>query len=130
MSVTGHWLNLNISSYFIVFFLSYPGLWGIGLIYAGILLRYKKAEAIETIINFLLLGLASINVSSIFSVYFLLPFSPHVSFLRAILKGEMSINPGWLLGLLVNSLIYLSIGITLFNISLKKCKKHGLLGQY
>lgn len=127
-------------SVFIFFILTYAGLYGLGLFFAGLTLIFKRLGPITTITRFLLLIFtgAIIPLES-FPQYFkyfsqTLPMTLGLSIIKKIIFENSTlfeILSSYLFFLfLVNSLFYLSLGIITFLYLEKIARSKGTLGTY
>jgi len=132
MKQTGYWLKMDIISILIPAFLGIFSILGIGLIFGGLALIFKKIQSLLNIVQYFLIALvAIIPESKIISA--ILPFNYAAGTIFSVMKGGSSFMDFSLLdyGLIVgNSLIYLTLGLIVFNQCVRIAKNRGLLGQY
>lgn len=132
MLSTGYYLKFNILMLIILIFGGILSLFGIGLILGGLALIFKKIQTLLNIIQFFVLALV-IPGSNSNILTNLLPFRPSINIIyKTMISGytlkDLSLQDiGFML---VNTILYLILGIVVF----KRCeiiaKKRGLLGQY
>ena len=112
---------------------------GVSLVLTGLQLVYKNVNALAfplaTILLFLTGALAPLNnIPTLYTMSRFLPISIGVDLLRDLLvEGEsfyFIISQPAFLGLLLNSAIYLGIGLFIINWANKKVLSHGSLAHY
>lgn len=129
---TGKNLYLNPIMLLIPIFLGIFAIFGIGLIFGGLALIYKRIQSVLSIVQYFMVGLVLFN-SSYKWVSFLIPFRPAIDFIYDSMLGGHGIKDIHIVDLgiiLGNAIIYLIIGIIIFKCCEKIAKKRGLLGQY
>jgi ABC-2 type transport system permease protein len=105
---------------------------GIGLIFGGLALIFKKIQSLLNIVQYFFIALVMVSPENEI-IYNLLPFRPAadnvmISMRRGLSFIDFSIyNYGIMIG---NSILYFSIGLFVFNKCVKFAKMKGLLGQY
>lgn len=132
MKQTGYWLDVDIISILIPVFLGIFSILGIGLIFGGLALIFKKIQSLLNIVQYFLIALvAVIPESNIISA--IIPFNRAAGMIFSIMMGGYSFTDFSLpdYGIIIgNSFLYLSIGLIVFNQCVKVAKSRGLLGQY
>jgi len=125
---------------FIFFLITYAGLYGLGLFFAGLTLIFKRLGPVTTITRFLLLIFTGAIIPLNTFPYFLrvfaqtLPMTLGLNIIREIIFEKTSLqaiftNQNFYL-FIVNSLFYLLLGIFTFIILEKKARSKGALGTY
>lgn len=134
MLTTGIRLEINVLSLFIPIFIGIFSILGIGLIFGGIALIFKKVQSLLDLIQYFLIALVIPGVESLSKVVeFLLPFRPSIEKIFLVSRNGQTLSDFSLLDysmMIGNSIIYFSIGIYVFKICTKIAKKKGVLGQY
>ncbi|NLC94882.1 MAG: ABC transporter permease [Bacilli bacterium] len=132
MFSTDYFLSINIIILIIGILGGIFSVFCIGLILGGLALIYKKIQSFLNIIQFVVLGLV-IPGSSTSTLSYLIPFRPSILIIYKAMLNNYSLKDLSLqeiLYMLLNTIIYLIIGIIIFNRCEKVAKKKGLLGQY
>jgi len=105
---------------------------GIGFVFAGLALVYKRVENVFQLVQFGFIGLIGAPVEAVPALR-ALPLS-HGSYLtrRAMADGvRLWAFPAWELALLaVTSVLYLLAGYAVFVLAQRRARREGLLGQY
>ncbi len=120
------------------FFLTYLGLYGLGLFFAGLTLIFKRLGPVTTITRFLLLiftgALFPVQVfpESLQSLSKVLPMTAGLDIMKNIIfnEGGYKIDLNYHLLLVANTLFYLFLGIIVFMFLEKRSRKMGTLGTY
>lgn len=121
----------NIISILVIMLIGLSSVFGVSLLVAGITLLIRKASNILSILQFALLGFLLLPPSM--TVKITVPFSCASTLLRTImLKDETILELPFsdLLYLLINAIIYLSLGIAAFQLCFTYARKKGVLGYY
>lgn len=129
MLTTGRYFVFNIGHFLLIFFLSIPSMWGLGFIFAGMALIFKKIAAFLNLMQFVLIAFVSIDAHPL-NVFSFLPFSAGASSVQVIINEHGSFPLWWYFFLIGISIFYLFVGILVFRILLRKARKMNLLGQY
>lgn len=135
MITTGRYFKFNVGHFLLILFLSIPSMWGLGFVFGGLALIFKKIGAFLNLMNFILIAFVSINAYPLNLVSFL-PFTAGASSIQYMINNKDSFikNGGfplwWYFFLLGISLFYLTLGILIFRMLLRKARKMNLLGQY
>ncbi len=129
---TGRSLNLDLVSLLPLLVLTLVGIAGIGFLLGGLALVFKRIQSYLQIIQFALVGLIAAPVGRI-EFFRLLPASLGASLIREVLVYDshlLEIAGRDLLGLGINSLLYLLLGYLVFKACERYAMKQGLLGHY
>ncbi len=123
-------ITINLMS-IIILFVTIIGMYGIGLIFGGLTLRYKQIGRIIYLTQTLLLFISDtlMIVSDKLSIINLIPLTKGTDLIRRSLVGQ-AIPFSQLLFLFLISILWLSIGIITFNFFKKLSKIDGLIGSY
>ncbi len=100
---------------------------GIGLVFGGITLKFKRTNALLQVVNFAVIGLFFLKIPK--WAWIFVPISPHFHLMKSVLGGEGFDVFGYFLSLL-STVIYLFIGILTFNFFVRSVKKTGDLTVY
>ena len=141
MATTGKWLAIgmgNILEILILLVITVAGIYGFGLIFAGLALVFKRIGQVGSIMQFAFFFLAYFPVEQLTgwlkAVLYSLPLTLGVSLIKTVVVEYGSVFSGsnsWLLlGLVINSVLYLLIGSAVFLICERKSRMDGRLGQY
>ncbi|MCX7991820.1 MAG: ABC transporter permease, partial [Proteobacteria bacterium] len=132
--------ELNISvpfSVLPVFLLTYLGLYGLGLFFAGLTLIFKRLGPVTTITRFMLLiftgAIIPVNVfPGIFQkISAFLPMTSGLQLMKnAIFNGGLQGDITSFFSLIVNTTSYLFLGVLVFLFFEKRARKLGTLGSY
>lgn len=123
-------INFNLYSILIILITSL-GMYGIGMILGGLALKVKKIGKVVFILQvlFLFIGDTITNISNTIQISKILPLTLGNELLRdSIALGSIDLKK--LLILIICSLIWIIIGIIVFKLFEKNCKKEGGLGYY
>ncbi len=135
-------VSLSFSFFPVIFilFLTLLGLYGLGFFFGGLSLIYKRLGAITIIVRFAFLILTGAITSLSNFPPFLqliaqtLPMTQGLAILRLLMVEDRSffsvVQGGNFSILILNSAIYLTIGIVSFKYFEKKAREKGLLGVY
>ena len=132
MATTGRWLHLDVVSLLPLILLTLAGVYGIGLVMGGLALVFKRIESFVQIFQFALVGLIAAPIDR-FPFLRYLPLAEGTRLIRRVMTEGLSIvalPAGDLLFVVINSALYLSLGLITFNLLLKTAKSRGLLGHY
>ena len=124
----------------VLFLISLVGAYGLGFLFAGVALVFKRTEALVGLVFSLMIFLtgALVGLESLGWIYqvfrFALPLTWGISLMRETLtEGEsiMSlVRNGRLIGLSLHSVAYLAIGLTVFAIGFWSARTKGTLAHY
>lgn len=132
MALTGRWLTVDPLTVLPLAVLTLLSVLGIGFVFAGLALVYKRIENVFQLVQFAFIGLIAAPVGT-FGWLRLLPVS-HGSYLtrQAMEEGirlwEFPVAE--LALLVVTALVYLSAGYYLFHRSQRRARNEGLMGKY
>ncbi len=132
MVTTNYKLEIKIFSILLPVFIGIFSVLGIGLIFGGLALVFKKVQSLLNIVQYFLIALVIISPENEI-IYNLLPFRPAADMVFASMIGGYSLIDFSIhdYGIMIcNSILYFSIGLVIFNKCVKLAKKKGLLGQY
>lgn len=134
MNSTGYYLKGNLIAIVPPICIGIFSIMGIGLIFGGLALIFKRIKAILNIVQYFLIALVfPTEIGSEALSNLLIPFRPSINNVYSIVLGKISLGDLALtdyLFMIVNSLIYLAIGAFFFKECTKIAKKKGLMGQY
>lgn len=124
----------------ILFLISLVGAYGLGFLFAGVALVFKRTEALVGLVFSLMIFLtgALVGLDSLGWIYqvfrFALPLTWGISLMRATLThGEnliMLFQSGELIGVSFHSLAYLMVGLVVFAIGFWRARVKGTLAHY
>lgn len=134
-------LHINVKfSVLPIFLITYAGLYGMGLSFAGLTLLFKRLGPITTIMRFFLLiftgAVIPLGVFPSFMQFlsFLIPMTSGLSIMKSMIFREESLYAVVLKSdfyiLLLNTLFYLSVGILIFTYFEMEAREKGTLGTY
>jgi ABC-2 type transport system permease protein len=124
----------------VVVLLTLAGVWGVGYLVAGLALSHKAVSSVTSLVAnlaFLISG-AMIPLDSLGMLYtalkLLFPMTWGIEMLRdVVLNGTTLVElvqSGQLIGLALQTAVFLLLGLALFNHSLQRVRKVGELGGY
>ena len=129
---TGYKFEIRIFTVLLSIFIGIFSILGIGLIFGGLALIFKKISSLLNIIQYFLIGFVMVNPENPI-IYYLLPFRPAADkVFLSMMKGYTLTDFGlYDYGIMIgNSILYFAIGLLVFNKCVEIAKKKGLLGQY
>lgn len=132
MLTTSIKLEVNIFSILFPVVIGIFSILGIGLIFGGLALIFKKIGSLLNIVQYSLIACIIVSPKNKI-IYNLLPFRPAADKVFLTMREGYSFldfsiyDYGIMIG---NSLLYFIIGLVVFNKCVKFAKKKGLLGQY
>lgn len=132
MLTTGRWLHIDLVSVLPLLLITMTSVFGLGLALGGLALVFKRIQAFFQILQFGFLAVVSAPIDSFPWMKFL-PLSWGSHLLRQTMvegRSILEMPSGDLLFLAVHSLVYLTLGILIFNRVDRKAREHGLLGHY
>ena len=107
---------------------------GLSLLLGGLQIYYKNIGQFPFIITILFLSSALFDMSKLPSVVqnilYFLPFAKGVDLIKQSVLPNINIPFMQLVFLLINSIVYLFIGIYIFNYFVNKSKNSGRLGSF
>ena len=129
----------SIPTLILIFLISLAGAYGLGFIFAGLALVIKRVEALTGVIFSLmifatgaLVGLERLGVW--YQVLKLgLPMTWGISLLREVTQGTGLVDlwgRGEIVGIIIQSIVYLLLGLGIFAWGYRHAKAKGTLGQY
>ncbi|MEW6605974.1 MAG: ABC transporter permease [bacterium] len=137
---TGEFLYITRISVIIPFVLTLMGLYGFGLSLAGLNLVFKRVRNITEIITWALFFLAGVMIPLEFFppiIQFIgktLPLTQGIEVLRTMIIEQKSLiftlHQGDLFLLMINSGVYLLLGIYIFKIAEKIALRRGIIGYF
>ncbi|MBB6062660.1 ABC-2 type transport system permease protein [Thermosipho japonicus] len=101
--------------------------YGIGLVLAGITLRFKRTQALLNIAQFAIIGLLLGDYKGI--VKYIVPANGYMKILRNLIEGSSLRFSDWIY-MITSSLLYIFIGVILFNYFADAVRKRGEISQY
>ncbi len=132
MLTSGQWLNLNPMTTIPIIIVTMISMIGVSFMIAGLAIIVKQIQAFLQIFQFVLMGLVFVPITVAPFLAFA-PFVKGVNMVRTVMIEDLTITqlPLSDYGVLVlNSLVYLILGLALFDRCEKIAMKKGLLGQY
>ncbi|MDN3387647.1 MULTISPECIES: hypothetical protein [unclassified Pseudoalteromonas] len=129
MALSSNWIDLNFFKLFTLLIISAPSLVGIGLINCGLALVYKRVAIVTGLMTMCLMGLVALDAFPV-NAFSFLPFAFGASAAKAsILNGAELVMTDYLI-ILLNSFVYMVIGIFLYKKMEKRAKRLNLIGIY
>ncbi|PYZ95023.1 ABC transporter [Salipaludibacillus keqinensis] len=132
MGTSGQWLNLNPMTTIPIILVTMVSMIGVSYMIAGLAIIVKQIQAFLQIFQFILMGLVFIPLSVAPMLVFA-PFVKGVNMVREVMINNLTLTqmPWSDFGVLIlNSSVYLVIGLFVFHLCEKIAMKKGLLGQY
>jgi ABC-2 type transport system permease protein len=124
----------------VLFMVSLLGAYGLGFLFAGVAIVYKRAKSLTNLVFSLMIFLtgALVGLESLGSVFELLkytfPLTWGISLMRSVMIGEQTpiliLQNGELIGLMLHSVIYLAIGLLVFAWGYGIARNSGTLAHY
>jgi ABC-2 type transport system permease protein len=124
----------------VLFGISLIGAYGLGFLFAGVALVFKRTEALVGLVFSLMIFMtgALVGLESLGWVYqvfkFALPLTWGISLMRATLTNGVNLaslfQSGDLVGLSFHSLAYLLVGLVVFSIGFWRARTKGTLAHY
>lgn len=123
-------ISVNLKA-IIILLITIAGMYGMGLMFGGLTLKFKNIGRIMYIIQILLLFVSNTLtvVSDKFSIINLIPLTTGNDLIRKALVGQVIPMSNYLT-LATISLVWLAIGIVTFNYFKKLSRVDGLVGSY
>ena len=110
------------------------GAYGVSFTMGSLALLLKQVQQLLSIFNFALLFIFTAPVESwtgsLRLIGFLLPMTPGVGLLRAVMARGEGLDLAMLLIALLNGIAYFSLGMILFRLAEQETKRRGRLGEY
>ncbi len=129
MFTTGRYFVIPVGKVLIALIFALPSLWGLGFVFAGLSLIFKRISAFLNLMQFVLIFFVAIKSYPI-NFFSFLPFAAGATTIQGIINYNAKFPIEWYLFIILISLFYFFAGIFVFKILLKKAKKFNLLGQY
>ena len=132
MLTSGQWLNLNPATTIPIIIVTMISMLGISFMIAGLAVIVKQIQAFLQIFQFVLMGLVFVPLNTAPFLVFA-PFVKGVNMVRAVMIEDLTLTQLPLSDygvLILNSLVYLTLGLVVFHLCEKAAMKRGLLGQY
>ena len=130
---TGIKIALSFNA-FLVFIIMIVGIFGLSLILAGLEVYYKKIGQFPFILSILLLGSSIVDTSSFpksfKNILYALPFTKGTDLIKFSVSKKYIITSNDILLISINSIVYLFLGIFLFNYFFDKAKQKGSLSSF
>jgi ABC-2 type transport system permease protein len=124
----------------LLFLISLIGAYGLGFLFAGVALVFKRTQALVGLVFSLMIFLtgALVGLESLGWIYqvlrLALPLTWGISLMRAVLSngGNIStlIQNGEFVGLILHSMTYLAVGLVVFAIGYRNARVKGTLAHY
>jgi ABC-2 type transport system permease protein len=141
MATTGRWITLTwpeLGEVVLLFVITVAGIYGFGLIFAGMALVFKRLGQLGAITQFAFFLIAYLPLGGLALwlriLLYCLPLSLGVQLIKLVAVQHYSAFSATarpqLLGLIVNSVAYLLVGALIFSVCERKAKLDGRLGQY
>lgn len=133
MFFTNHWIKFP-TVMVIPFLLSLVVTVGLGYLIVSLVLRFKRIGSTLIIFQYIYLGVLLINFENYNGItkYLscLLPICPMVSWMRLAINNRVYNIAFYFSGSLVNAVLWLLIGLLVFNLTDRFVKKNGTLSLY
>ncbi|MGM0837316.1 MAG: ABC transporter permease [Bacillota bacterium] len=132
MLTSGQWLNLNPMTTIPIILVTMISMVGISFMIAGLAIIVKQIQAFLQIFQFILMALVFIPLTVAPYLVFA-PFVKGVNMVREVMIVNLTLRDiAWMdYGiLLLNSIVYLILGLLVFHWCERIAMKKGLLGQY
>jgi ABC-2 type transport system permease protein len=132
MLTSGQWLSLNPMTTIPIIIVTMISMVGVSFMIAGLAIIVKQIQAFLQIFQFVLMGLVFVPITVAPFLAFA-PFVKGVNMVRTVMLENLTLTDLSLSDygvLLLNSLVYLILGLVVFDRCEKIAMKKGLLGQY
>lgn len=132
MLTSGQWLSLNPLTTIPLLLLTIISMIGVSYMIAGLAIIVKQIQAFLQIFQFVLMGLVYIPLS-VAPVLVFAPFVKGVDMIRQVMMENLTLShfsAADFIILILNSVIYLVVGLFVFSRCEKYAMEKGLLGQY
>lgn len=129
---TGYRFEIKIFTILLPIIIGMFSILGIGLIFGGLALIFKKIQSLLNIVQYFFIALVMISPENEI-IYNLLPFRPAADMVIGSMRHGYSLVDFSIYDYLImagNSVLYFGIGLLIFNRCVKLAKMKGLLGQY
>lgn len=132
MLTSGQWLSLNPMTTIPIIVVTMISMVGVSFMIAGLAIIVKQIQAFLQIFQFVLMGLVFVPITVAPFLAFA-PFVKGVNMVRTVMLENLTLTDLPLSDygvLILNSLVYLILGLVVFDRCEKIAMKKGLLGQY
>ncbi|AOZ92951.1 ABC transporter permease [Paenibacillus crassostreae] len=132
MLTSGQWLSLNPMTTIPIIVVTMISMVGVSFMIAGLAIIVKQIQAFLQIFQFVLMGLVFVPLTVAPFLAFA-PFVKGVNMVRTVMLEDLTLTQLPLSDygvLILNSLVYLILGLVVFQRCEKIAMKKGLLGQY
>jgi len=132
MVVTGRWLSVDPLTIIPIGALAIAPAVGIGFVFGGLAIRYKRIENAFQLVQFVLIGLIAAPVDH-FPQLKWLPLAQGSRLLRTAMQDGVTIwefPPGELAVLVVTAVGYLTAGYVVFTYCQRWARREGVMGHY
>lgn len=132
MATSGQWLSLNPMTTIPIILVTMVSMVGVSFMIAGLAIIVKQIQAFLQIFQFVLMALVFVPLSVAPFLAFA-PFVKGVDMVRNVMLQDLTLTELPLSDygvLLVNSVVYLTLGLLVFHSCERVAMKKGLLGQY
>jgi len=132
MLTSGQWLSLNPMTTIPIIIVTMISMVGVSFMIAGLAIIVKQIQAFLQIFQFVLMGLVFVPITVAPFLAFA-PFVKGVNMVRTVMLENLTLTDLSLSDygiLILNSLVYLILGLVVFDRCEKIAMKKGLLGQY
>ncbi|WHY18098.1 ABC transporter permease [Paenibacillus sp. G2S3] len=132
MLTSGQWLSLNPMTTIPIIIVTMISMVGVSFMIAGLAIIVKQIQAFLQIFQFVLMGLVFVPITVAPFLAFA-PFVKGVNMVRTVMLENLTLSDLPLSDygvLILNSLVYLILGLVVFDRCEKIAMKKGLLGQY
>lgn len=129
---SGQWLNLNPLTIIPIMIVTFVSMIGVGFMMAGLAIIFKQIQNFLQILQFILMGLVFIPLSSAPLMEFA-PFVKGVNMVRMVMMDNLSLLDFTMfdyLSLILNAIVYLAAGLFIYLQCEKAAMRKGLLAQY
>lgn len=133
MAITGNWLSFSLSALppLLTVLLS---AYGLSLVLGSLALLFKRVQQILGVFQFLMFFMLMTPMETwtgpAYLLGWLLPITPSAGLLRNVISHGVSLDGASILAALLNSALYLGLGLLLFHWAEQKAKQYGGLGGY
>jgi ABC-type polysaccharide/polyol phosphate export permease len=124
----------------VLFFINLIGGYGLGFLFAGVALIFKRTQAVVGLVFSLMIFLTGslVGLESLGWIYHVLkialPLTWGISLMRMTLSSGENLltlaQSGELIGLCIHSLAYLKIGLVMFTFGFHRARSNGTLAHY
>ncbi len=133
MLFTNHWIKFPVIIV-VPFLLSLVSTVGLGYLIVSLVLRFKRIGSTLIIFQYIYLGILLIDFENYTNIIkylsCLLPICPMVSWMRLAINSRTYNFTFYLAGSIFNGILWMLIGLLIFNLTDKYVKKNGTLSFY